>query len=188
MLFRSLYDVQVGDLVSVSSLWRIPNRSGGRGVSSQVAQVVAREVSLYDSEGAGWVAYTMRLNPLNLQGYAPSALVASGGISGAVVTLDTATFGAGGFAGVGTDGGASTFVVGDYVRLVEIDNTSPTASTQHTVTAVSGATITLSPSPSAPPATFATLAASALKVMVIYDDWSVVSARAGQAKYAFLAD
>ena len=54
--------------------------------------------------------------------------------------------------------------------------------------AVSGATITLSPSPSAPPATFATLAASALKVMVIYDDWSVVSARAGQAKYAFLAD
>lgn len=188
------YGLQIGDLVDVT-LWRVPNGRGGRGIVGQVAQIVARDVVLYGEQHEGHVTYTLRLNPQNLQGYAPSALVAAGGISGAVLTLDTTTLThdgasiAGGFAGAGyTDGGASTFRVGDLVRLVEIDSTTPTASTQHSVTAVSGSTISLSPSPSA---TFATLAGSALKVMVIYDDWTTISAggnAATQQPFAYLAD
>lgn len=180
------YDAQVGDLIYINDLWRIPNRSGGRGISDQIAQVVSREVALYREQTEGWVAYTLRLNPSNIQGYAPTALVAAAGITGAVLTLDTSTFGSGGFAGPAyADGGASTFVVGDKVRLVEIDTASPTASTQHTVSAVSGSTVTLNPAPNA---TFVTLSASALKVMLIYDDWSVVVLRPDQTQYAYLAD
>lgn len=179
-------DAQVGDLIYIDDLWRVPNRSGGRGITDQVGQVVSREVNLYQDQMAGWVSYTLRLNPSNIQGYAPVGLVEAGGITGAVLTLDTVTFGSGGFAGpIYADGGASTFVVGDLVRLVEIDSTTPTTSTQHTVTAVSADTVTLNPAPNA---TFVTLSASALKVMLIYDDWSVVVARPGQTQYAYLAD
>ena len=184
----SKYDLQVGDLASVT-LWRIPNGSGGRGIVGAVAQVIAREVVLYGEQHDGHVTYTVRLNPTNISGYAPTLLVAAGGISGGVVTADTTTFGANGFASAGyTDGGASTFRVGDLVRLVEIDSTSPTASTRHSVTAVSGSTITLSPSPSA---TFVSLAGTALKVLVIFDDWTTIEAGANattQSVFAFLAD
>ena len=50
---------------------------------------------------------------------------------------------------------------------------------------VSGSTISLNPTPSV---TFSTLAGSALKVMVVYDDWTVVASRASQARYCYLAD
>ena len=188
------YGLQIGDLVDVT-LWRVPNGRGGRGITDEVAQIIGRDVTLFGDEIDGHVAYTLRLNPRNLQGYAPSALVAASGITGAVVTLDAVTLthnGAsigGGFAGAGyADGGASTFAVGDLVRLVEIDTASPTASTQHSVTAVTGSTITLNPAPSAG---FIALAASALKVMVVYDDWDVITAGANaaiQQPYAYLAD
>jgi hypothetical protein len=181
----NLYDYQVGDLLSVT-LWRVPDGVGGRGIVDAVAQVIARDVVLYGDQTTGHVGYTVRLNPRNLQGYAPSALAAAGGIVGAAVTLDTTTISTGGFAGAGyTDGGASTFSTGDLVRLVEIDTASPTASTQHTITGVSGSTLTLSPAPNA---TFAGLAASALKVMVAYDDWDVVVAggRTTQQRFAYL--
>ena len=190
----SKYDLQIGDLIDVE-LWRVPNGAGGRGITGEVAQIVGRDVVLYGDGYEGHVGYTLRLNPRNLQGYAPSALVAASGITGDVVTLDTTTLThdgssiAGGFAGAGyTDGGAATFRAGDLVRLVEIDTTSPTASTQHTVTAVTGSTLTLSPAPSF---TFAARAASTLKVMVVYDDWDVIIAGANavtQAPYAYLAD
>lgn len=180
------YDAQVGDLILITSLWRIPNRTGGRGITNQIAQVVGREVSLYAEMTDGWVGYTLRLNPSNVQGYAPTGLVDANGITGANVTFDATTFGLGGFAGPSyADGGASTFLVGDLVRLVEIDTTTPTTSTQHTVTAVSGATITLNPAPNA---TFVGLSVNPLKIMVIFDDWSVVAARPGQTKYAYLSD
>lgn len=178
------YDLQVGDLATLT-LWRVPNGSGGRGITGAVAQVTARTVKLYGDDNGGHVTYTFRLNPNNLSGYAPAMLVAAGGIAGAVVTQDTSTI-SGGLSG--TSGDAGTFAVGDLVRLVEIDSTSPTAATDHTVAAVGATTITLNPAPSG---TFAALAASALKVVVRYQDWTAVIAGANaatQGKYAFLAD
>lgn len=178
---------QLGDLVDVS-LWAVPAQDGTRGITSRVAQVVGRAPRLFD-DGYGGVGLTLRLQPQSVQGYAPSALIAAGGVSGAVVTLDTSTFGTKGFASplladgsTRTDGGASTFPVGSKVRLVEIDNASPLASTQHEVTAQSGATATLSPAPSA---AFSALAASALKVMVIPDNYTISSL--AQRPYAYLA-
>ena len=181
------FDWQSGDVIGVSSLWRVPNRRRTRGLTDAVVQVVGRHVVFYGEGTRGEVEYTVRLNRANLTGYAPAALAAAGGISGANFTCDTTTFGPSGFAPSGTDGGASTFEVGDLVRLVEIDNTSPTSSTQHTVTAVSGAVVTLSPAPSA---TFATLAASSLKVLLTYDSWTVLTlgSRTRQQRYAFQAD
>ena len=175
------YDLQVGDLVT-TTLWRVPDGAGGRGITGQVAQVIARDVALYGDAGEGHVAYTLRLNPSGIAGYAPAGLVAAGGISGSTVTLDVSTIPSG-LSGTGNDAGA--FAIGDLVRLVEIDSTSPTASTQHTVTGVGTNTLTLSPAPSA---TFATLAASSLKVSVVFDKWTVLTAgsRTLQERYAFL--
>lgn len=182
------YDLQVGNLVSVE-LWRIPNGSGTRGLpgpgaSVRVAQVVSRAPVLFREGSEGLIHFTLRLNPTNLQGWAPGALVASIGGVPWVVTLDTTTFGANGCAQGGTDGGAVTFAVSDKVRLVEIDNTSPLAATQHTVTAVSGATLTLSPNPSG---AFAAVAASGpARVLVMYDDADQVVA--AQYPWAYLGD
>lgn len=172
--------IAVGDLV-VATVWRVPDQSAGRGISSAVVQIVGREPTLYDG-GDARITFTARLSPRNIRGWAPAALVAGAGISGANVTLDTTTFGAAGFAPSGTDGGASWFVVDDVVRLVQIGTTTPTASTQHTVTGVSGAVLTLSPSPNA---TFSSLAGTPLTVLVIADDWA--SATANQKRFAYLA-
>jgi len=176
----SHYDLQIGDLAS-ATLWRVPDGNGARGIVDQVVQVVARDVVLY-AEGDGHVAYTLRLNPSGIAGYAPAGLVAASGIAGATVTLDVASIPSG-LSGTGDD--AAAFAIGDLVRLVEIDTASPTASTQHTVTGVSTNTLTLSPAPSG---TFAGLAASALKVSVVYDKWTVLTAggRTLQERYCFL--
>ena len=176
----SHYDLQIGDLAS-ATLWRVPDGNGARGIVDQVVQVVARDVVLY-AEGDGHVAYTLRLNPSGIAGYAPAGLVAASGISGATVTLDVASIPTG-LSGTGND--AAAFAAGDLVRLVEIDTASPTASTQHTVTAVGTNTLTLSPAPNA---TFTGLVASALKVSVVYDTWTVLTAggRTLQERYCFL--
>ena len=174
-------DLGVGDLVALS-VWRVPNQSAGRGLSSRMAQVMGREHTLYDA-GDGRVAYTLRLSPSRVVGWAPAALVDALGISGADITLDTTTFGATGFAPTGTDGGASWFVAGDVVRLIQLGTTTPTASTTHTVTGVAGAVVSVTPSPNA---TFVGLAATRLAVMVIAEDWT--GASANQQRFAYLAD
>lgn len=179
----NLYDYQIGDLLEVT-LWRVPNGSGGRGIVNVVAQVIGREVALFQ-ESEGYVAYTIRLNPGNISGYAPCGLVELNGITGDLVTFDVTTI-PNGFSGTGADG--LTFKVGDLVQLVEIDNSSPIASTTHEVIAASTNTVQLNPAPSG---AYAALAASgSLKVMVIYDVWGAVVAgnRTEQQKYCYLAN
>lgn len=174
-------DLQVGELVRLD-LWRVPDQETARGIA-KTGQVIARSWTLYGGEVAA-IAYTVRLSPARLAGWAPAALVDAGGISGSVVTLDETTFGVTGFGPATSGGGTAYFAVNDVVRLVEINATSPTASTAHTITAVGGSTLTLNPAPNA---TFGTLAADAVKVMVVPDDWgsSIVAA---QEEYAYLAD
>lgn len=174
-------DYQVGDLLRVS-LWGVPNGRGGRGLIARTAQVVERAPELFTDGERGLVRFTVRLNPENLSGWAPSAFAAAGGIFGAGVELDLTIFGAAGCAQSGTDGGASIFAAGHKVRLVEVDNPSPTAATQHEVTSVAGPIVYLSPAPSA---TFALLAADPLKVLLMFDDWDVVVPE--QRPWAFLA-
>ena len=174
--------IDVGSTVDLT-IWRVPDQQGARNLVSRIGQITSRSVTIYD-QGQGHVTYSARLSPARLAGWAPAALVDAGGISGSVVTLDEATFGATGFGPATSGGGTAYFAVNDVVRLVEINATSPTASTAHTITAVGGSTLTLSPAPNA---TFGTLAADAVKVMVVPDDWgsSIVAA---QEEYAYLAD
>lgn len=174
-------DIQTGELVSLS-IWRVPDQNAGRGLTARVGQVIGREHSYYDA-GDGRVTYTLRISPQNLQGWAPTVLVASGGISGADVTADTSTFGSAGFAPSGSTGGAEFFETGDKVRLVEIDNTSPAASAAFTVQSVAGSVVTLTASPGAG---WVSLASGALKVLMIADDWG--TATASQSEYAYLSD
>ncbi|MDB4930524.1 MAG: hypothetical protein JWM10_3008 [Myxococcaceae bacterium] len=179
--------LQVGDLVSVA-LYNVPNGSGGRGLPGplgvSVAQVASRSPVLFREGTDGMVSFTLRLSPTNLTGWAPGALVAVGGIDvgGSAVTLDTTTFGAGGCAQGGADGGAVTFAVGDKVRLVALYDPTLALATQHEVTSVVGAVVGLTPAPSAG---FAVPAATQ-GVALVFDDWDeVVTA---QAAWGYLAN
>lgn len=163
-------ELAVGDLVGLT-LWRVPDGSGGRGIVDRTAQVMERSPVLFREGSQGLVRFTLRLNPTNLQGWAPGAFVAAGGITGAAVTLDTTTFGATGCAQTGADGGASLFTAGDKVRLVEIDNDSPATALQREVLSVAGAVVTLT---AVAGATFEGLAVAAQKVVLMFDDWDVV--------------
>lgn len=176
-------DLSVGDLVTLT-LWRVPNQSAGRGLVQRAAQIVDRTPSFYRDGTDGDVKLTLRLCSTNISGWTPGAFVAAGGITGAVVTLDTTTFGANGCAISGTDGGASTFKVNDAVLIYEVDTGSPATAIHRTVTGVTGSTLTLD---TAPGATWVTLAASALKVVIMFDDWDngQDSQRVG---WAYLAD
>lgn len=173
------HGLSLGDLVSIGELWRVPDGAGRRGLEGVVGQVVSRAPSLWGDESAGTVAYTFRVNPRTVTGWAPSLLVDAGGLDGTtgVVTADRTTFGSSCFAETTwddgeprDDGGVKDFVVGDKVRLLELDSTTPYTS-QHTVVAVGSVTVTLDPPPDA---TMVALAASTLKVMLGYDDWDVV--------------
>jgi len=176
-------DLAVGDLCGLT-LWRVPDGSGSRGLIDRTAQVMERSPVLFREGSEGLVRFTLRLNPTDLQGWAPGAVVAAGGITGAAITLDTTTFGANGCAQTGTDGGASLFSPGDKVRLVEIGNASPATAIQREVLSVAGAVVTLTATAGA---TFAALAVDAMKVAIMYDDWDVV-ADAQLPGWAYLAN
>lgn len=176
-----LAGVEIGDVGTVSE-WCVPDGQGGRGLDARAATVLSRSVDLDE----GTVTLRARLSPSTIAGYAPAALVAS--ISGAVLTIDTATVAACGFAddqlddgSPRTDGGASTFSVGHAVVLVELDASSPTTAFQANVSAVSGTTITLD---AAPGSTWETLATGGL-VMLAFDAYS--DATTDQHRWAYVA-
>lgn len=175
------FGLQLGDVVTLT-MWRVPNEARGRGVTAVAAQVIAREPSLYGERGE--VKLTVRLSPSTVAGWTPSIFVAAGGISGAVVTADTSTFGSSGCAPTGQSP-TYGFAAGDKVRLVEIDNASPATAERRTIASVTASTITLTVAPSG---TMSALAASALKVILIPDDYDTSGIQASQQAYAYLGD
>ncbi len=174
---------QIGDVVTLTE-WLLPDGAGGRGLDGAVGTILGRSVDFEE----GTVDLRLRLSPSTVAGYAPAALVSS--ISGAAVTLDTATVAVCGFAdpynddgSARSDGGASYFVAGDKLLLIEVDSESPATPFAGEVASVSGAVVTLTASPGA---TWVTLAGSALKVMLVPDDWT--ASTADQRRYAYQAD
>ena len=180
--------VQLGDVVLLSD-WLIPDDAAGRGVSSRACVVMGRRVTLAAPEGTR-VELDLLLSGTTLAGYAPEALVVS--IAGAVLTLDTTLLGTQGPYGFAdellpsgaarTDGGASTFIAGDKVVLMELDATSPATPDSFTVASVSGSTVTLTSSPSA---TWTTLVGTPGKVLLAFDGYATVTT--GQKAYCYLA-
>lgn len=173
--------LQPGDLVSVTHS-RVPNFTGGRGIVDDIAQVVAVRRQYFG--GRIRASVEMRLSSEDYSGYAPSVLVAAGGITGAVVTVDVASgFGMSCFAQDGEDA-TDGFVTGDVVELCEIGAYTTTVTReQRTVVSVTASTVTLS---SAPSAGMIALAATAYRVMLRYAGHGDVTA--DQYPYAFLAD
>jgi hypothetical protein len=174
---------QIGDVCTLEE-WLLPDQQGGRGLDGIVGTVLGRRVDFDE----GTVDLRLRLSPSTVAGYAPSALVSS--ITGAAVTLDTATVATCGFAdpyqddgSARTDGGASYFVAGDKVELIEIDSESPTTPFVGEVLSVAGSVVTLTSSPGG---TWEALAVTATKVMLVPDDWSTCTA--AQRRYAYQAD
>lgn len=173
--------LQPGDLVTVTHS-RVPDFDGTRGITDAVAQVVSVRRQYFG--GRLRASVELRLSSETYQGYAPSAFVAAGGISGAVVTVDATTgFGASCFADDGRDP-TDGFAAGDVVELAEVGSYTPSlARVQRTVVSVTDTTITLSSSPGAP---MIALAASALTVVIRYAGQGDVVA--AQQPYAYLAD
>lgn len=174
--------VELGDVVGVDE-WMLPTSDGGRGLGTQ-GTVIGRSLNF----ATGEVDLEVMVSVSPVYGYAPEALVSS--IAGAVLTLNTTTCGAHGFADtyqddgvtLRTDGGANTFTPGDKVQLLEMDTETPATPFDGEVLSVSGATVTLTASPGA---TWATRASSGL-VMLAFAPWT--TAISAQKRWAFVAD
>lgn len=180
--------VEIGDVIGVRE-WLLPNADGTRGLelpdvpgAAIPGVVFGRKLDLT----TGAVDLLVRVHG-TAYGYAPEALVSS--ISAAVLTLDTSTLGAAGFAPpynadgtARTDAGASFFTAGDKVQLIEIDATSPATPFDGEVASTSGATVTLTASPGA---TWETIAAAG-RCLLVFARWDTVVS--SQKAWAFVAD
>lgn len=183
--------VELGDVVSFTD-WLIPQQDGTRGADALACTVLGRRVDF----SAGEVTLDLLPSSPLLAGYVPEAMIAS--ISGAVLTVDTSSAFLGGSQGdygfaderlpsgaLRTDGGASSFAVGDEVRLYELDDTAPDVSSVYTITAVSGTSITLDGSPGAPWTTHASGAGNG-KVLLTFARYA--DATTTQRRNCFIAD
>jgi hypothetical protein len=192
-LGQRFFGLEPGDLVLLTHD-EIPAWDGTRGLSGAVCQVdeVSREVF----GGKGRITASLRLSETGLGGYAPAALVAAGGLSGAstTVTLDTTTgFGTSCFAPAG-ESPTYGFEVGDVVVLSQYDAETVTVTeVQRTITAVDRTAHTLTLS-SAPGAGMATQAAAQYGVVVRTAAWTQATAApvgdvpAQRDRFAFIAD
>ena len=187
-----LLGLQPGDLVAFTHS-RIPMWTGVRGITDGVCQV--QEVRRILFGGRLRATMVLRLQSAPAYGYAPEAIVESGGLTsgGTTVQLSTATaWGATCHARDTTASGAAStsavdgFEVGDVVVLSEISTRSPIADVQRTLTAVDPVlnTVTLS---SAPGAAMAGKASVYYGVILRYASYDQCTARQ-QRLFAWIAD
>jgi hypothetical protein len=187
-----LLGLQPGDLVKFTHS-RIPMWTGVRGISDGVCQV--QEVRRILFGGRLRATVVLRLQSAPAYGYAPEAIVESGGLttSGTTVQLSTATaWGATCHARDTTASGAAStstvdgFAIGDVVVLSQISTRTPIADVQRTLTAVDPVLNTVSLS-SAPGATMAGAAGVYYGVILRYAPYDQCTARQ-QTLFAWIAD
>ncbi len=197
----NLESVYIGDYVSISE-YAAPVGDGTRGLSAARGQVIGRKITIPKSGGDGGVELEVLLYPhTDLAGYAPCCRVAS--ITTDTLTIatayltssSTATDYAGSnltsypfYPSVANDGGASHFVVGDLVQLIEVDNVSPRTPQTFTILAVTAGTpsIRLSASPNA---AWQTIIAGGGYVELVYQDYGNGSVLvATQEAFCFVGD
>lgn len=190
LLPATFYDLDTGDLVALTHP-AIPTWRGTRGLEEATCQVVGANRT-FGSAARVELAVRLALNP-SLAGYAPEALVAAGGISANVLTIDTSSpWGSNGF-GPDTDreGNAVTnsplfgFAIGDRVVVCELDNETPMADEPFTITDMTATTVTLSGSPSAP---MVAAAAAQYGCILRFAPWTDAAVTERQRQYLFIAD
>jgi len=187
-----LLGLQPGDLVKFTHS-RIPMWTGVRGISDGVCQV--QEVRRILFGGRLRATVVLRLQSAPAYGYAPEAIVESGGLttSGTTVQLSTATaWGPTCHARDTTASGAAStstvdgFEVGDVVVLSQIGTRTPIADVQRTLTAVDPVLNTVKLS-SAPGATMAGAASVYYGVILRFAPYDQCTARQ-QTIFAWIAD
>jgi hypothetical protein len=187
-----LLGLQPGDLTKFTHS-RIPMWTGVRGITDGVCQV--QEVRRILFGGRLRATMVLRLQSAPAFGYAPEAIVESGGLTSGGTTVQISTATAWGPTCHARDttasGAASTsavdgFEVGDVVVLSQISTRSPIADVQRTLTAVDPVlnTVTLS---SAPGATMAGAAGVYYGVILRYAPYDQCTARQ-QRLFAWIAD
>ena len=187
-----LLGLQPGDLVKFTHS-RIPMWTGVRGITDGVCQV--QEVRRILFGGRLRATVVLRLQSAPAYGYAPEAIVESGGLTsgGTTVQLSTATaWGPTCHARDTTASGAAStstvdgFEVGDVVVLSQISTRTPTPDVQRTLTAVDPVLNTVKLS-SAPGATMAGAAGVYYGVILRYAPYDQCTARQ-QTLFAWIAD
>lgn len=183
-----LMGLQSGDLVALNHS-RIPTWTGARGLTNAVCQVLEMRRSLFGGRLRATIA--LRLGSGDRVGYAPSVLVAAGGLSGTTLTVDTASaWGPTCFASDTTASGEPSvnacdgFAVGDRVTLHQLGTRTPIASESFTLTGVFAAALTFDAAPSA---AMIAAASAQYSVMVTLDAHAVQSAT-NRARWAFVSD
>lgn len=186
----TFYSLDTGDLVALTHP-AIPDWRGNRGLDAATCQVVGASRT-FGTAARVELSVRLALAP-DLAGYAPEALVAAGGISGAVLTLDTSTpWGSNGFApDTDREGNPVTanalygFAVGDRVVVSQLDAESPIADESFTIDAIAWPNVTLSGSPSAP---MVAAAAAQYGCVLRFAPWTDGAVTARQRAYAYVAD
>ena len=186
-----LWNLDTGDLVTLTHS-AIPDWRGNRGLDLALCQVMEARRAWYG--GKSRVQLALRLaEDTTLAGYAPSALVNAGGISGAAVTIDTTSpWGSNGFAlDVDANGNPVTgkplqgFLAGRKVMLSQLDAESPIADESFTIVSMTDTTVTLDASPSAG---MVTAAASRYGCLLRFAPWTDTAVTANQRAFLYIAD
>lgn len=181
----SFLGLMPGDVVRLTHS-QLPDWAGNRGLVGAVAQVFDMERRVFGDTAQALVR--VRLSAADVAGYAPEFLVAAGGITMSTITADVSTpFGPTCFADPDSGDVLDGLEVGDHVVLSEYDALTPTADSAYfTITAINrGAhTITLDANPGT---TWATLAASAMKVVVRFAGYGDATERQRHG-FAYTAD
>lgn len=186
------WSLDAGDLVTLTHR-EIPDWSGNRGLVGATCQVMETRKSFLGGQARVQLALLLSDNS-SLAGYAPSALVYPGGISGADVTLDKdSPWGSNCFApDTDADGLPITsrplqgFAEGQKVVLSELNSESPIADEAFTIIALpTSSKVTLDGSPSAP---MVAAAASRYGCLLRFAPWTDTAVTAAQRAYLYTAD
>jgi len=183
-----LLGLQPGDLVKLTHS-RIPMWTGVRGITEGVCQV--QEVRRILFGGRLRATVVLRLQSAPAYGYAPEAIVASGGLTTLGTTVHLSGITAWGPSCHATDTTPTAyptdgFAVGDVVVLSQISTRTPIADVQRTIVSMDEYTRTVELS-SAPGATMASAAAVPYGVILRYAPYDQCTARQ-QKIFAWIAD
>ena len=175
----------LGDIVSLSGDWCLPDGLGGRGISS--ANLFVCGITEPFADGGIVTLETWRWTLFGFAGYAPAGHVesiatANVTLSRSFLTIATSTKNYDGSDPSGGDGGASFFKPGDKVAFLRLDTTATTYEGGYTVLSVAGRVVTLTTPVGVSP-DWTTLVGGGAWVDLIPDVYS--AAVATQKEYAY---
>jgi hypothetical protein len=179
--------ISIGDYIHLTD-WLVPKGDGSRGFSGIVQIVGITPAITFGAEPAKITVEFLHYDRTGSAGFAPAARASS--LSGSTfqcaarfikptgTSTDWIDYTGSNSAG-GTDA-AAAFRVGEKVALREVDSTTPLVETGLTITAISGASITLSPVPAG--------AWAGKTIDLVYDAYGTTGLAQHQKDYCWIAN